>query len=65
MTTPKMHREQNYTGLDRHATYIRGQKIFRLPGLTHVLPKELCYLKFGLSILMWNGYKKADTPAVV
>ena len=27
MTTPKMHCEQNYTGLDLHATYIDFAKI--------------------------------------
>ena len=45
-------------------TTTRGQKTFRLPGLTHVkvLPKELCYLKLLIAILMWNGYNKADTP---
>ena len=27
-----------------------------------VLPKELCYLKFGISSLKGNEYNKADTP---
>ena len=45
-------------------TTTRGQKTFRLPGLTDVkvLPKELCYLKFLIAILKWNEYNKAETP---